>query len=80
MRRRLQHAFALEDAAEGISAFLQKIGRRKLIMPTYNELVKTPEGLKLAEETFAKAKPGYHPITTGSVQAAIDGAKSKPAQ
>ena len=68
------------QANEAISAFLQKIGRRKLIMPTYNELVKTPEGLKLAEDTFAKAKPGYHPITTGSVQAAIDGAKSKPAQ
>ncbi|KGQ17986.1 Aminopeptidase N [Lysobacter dokdonensis DS-58] len=65
------------QANAAISAFLQKIGRRKLIMPTYNELVKTPEGLKLAEETFAKAKPGYHPITTGSVQAAIDGAKSK---
>ena len=44
-------------------------------MPTYNELVKTPEGLKLAEDTFAKAKPGYHPITTGSVEAVIAKAK-----
>ncbi|MGO4551157.1 M1 family metallopeptidase [Lysobacter sp. 2RAF19] len=68
------------QANEAIAAFLQKIGRRKLIMPTYNELVKTPAGLKLAEETFAKAKPGYHPITTGSVQAVIDAAKSKNAQ
>ena len=33
--------------------------------------MKTPEGLKLAEDTFAKARPGYHPITTGSVEAAI---------
>ncbi|GAB3745316.1 M1 family metallopeptidase [Lysobacter olei] len=66
------------DAA--ISAFLQKIGRRKLIMPTYNALVKTPEGLKLAEETFAKAKPGYHPITTGSVESVIAKAKQAPAQ
>lgn len=59
------------QANEAISAFLQKIGRRKLIMPTYNELVKTPEGLKLAQDTFAKAKPGYHPITTGSVEEVI---------
>ena len=67
------------QANAAISAFLQKIGRRKLIMPTYNALVETPEGLKLAEETFAKAKPGYHPITTGSVQGVIDEAKKKSA-
>jgi aminopeptidase N len=59
-----------------IARFLERVGRRKLIMPTYKELVKTPEGLKLAEETFAKAKPGYHPITTGSVEAAIAEAKA----
>ncbi|HKN79504.1 MAG TPA: M1 family metallopeptidase [Lysobacter sp.] len=67
------------QANAAISAFLQKIGRRKLIMPTYNALVQTPEGLKLAEDTFAKAKPGYHPITTGSVQGVIDEAKKKSA-
>jgi hypothetical protein len=36
--------------------------------------------LKLAEEILARAKPGYHPITTGSVEAAIAEAKTgKPA-
>lgn len=59
------------QANSAIAAFLEKIGRRKLIMPTYSELVKTPEGLKLAQDTFAKAKPGYHPITTASVEAVI---------
>ncbi len=63
------------QANEAITAFLQKIGRRKLIMPTYEALVATPQGLKLAEDTFAKAKPGYHPITTGSVEAVIAKAK-----
>jgi aminopeptidase N len=63
------------DARPAIAAFLERIGRRKLIMPIYEELVKTPDGLAFAKEVFAKAKPGYHPITTGSVQAAIDGAK-----
>jgi len=66
------------QANEAIAAFLQKIGRRKLIMPTYEALVKTPAGLTLAEATFAKARPGYHPITTGSVEAAI--AKGKAAK
>src|SRR5690606_34659708 len=72
-------------ANEAIAAFLEKIGRRKLIMPTYSALVQTQDGLALAKAVFAKARPGYHPITTGSVQAMIDGAKpaaasAKPAE
>lgn len=66
------------EANEAIAAFLQRVGRRKLIMPIYKELVKTPEGLQFAQEVFAKARPGYHPITTGSVEAAIAEAQ-KPA-
>jgi hypothetical protein len=62
-----------------IVQFLTSIGRRKLIMPIYSALVKTPEGLRLAEQTFAAARPGYHPITTGSVEAEIAKAK-QPAQ
>ncbi|GAB3735613.1 M1 family metallopeptidase [Luteimonas pelagia] len=58
-------------ANDEIAAFLQRIGRRKLIMPTYEALVATPEGLALAKSVFEKARPGYHPITTGSVEAAI---------
>ncbi|GAB3340639.1 M1 family metallopeptidase [Marilutibacter aestuarii] len=64
------------QAHDAAAAFLEKIGRRKLIMPTYAELVKTPEGLALAEATFAKARPGYHPITTASVEHLIEEAKS----
>ncbi|KRA17466.1 M1 family metallopeptidase [Lysobacter sp. Root604] len=72
----VRSGYTQADAA--IAAFLQRIGRRKLIMPTYSELVKTPAGLKLAEDTFAKAKPGYHPITTESVEAVIAKAKAAP--
>jgi aminopeptidase N len=67
------------DARPAIAAFLEKIGRRKLIMPTYEELVKTPDGLAFAKDVFAKAKPGYHPITTGSVQETIAKAEAAPA-
>ncbi|MFZ5656103.1 MAG: M1 family metallopeptidase [Pseudomonadota bacterium] len=59
------------QAHAAMAGFLQRIGRRKLIMPTYTELAKTPEGLKLADEIFAKARPGYHPITTASVEQVI---------
>ena len=54
-----------------MAAFLQRVGRRKLIIPTYEALVKTPEGLAFAKEVFAKARPGYHPITTATVSALI---------
>ena len=59
-------------AADGeMAAFMQRVGRRKLIMPIYNALVQTPEGLVFAKGVFERAEPGYHPITTGSVKAAI---------
>jgi aminopeptidase N len=59
-------------AADGeMAAFMQRVGRRKLIMPIYNELVKTPDGLVFAKDVFQRARAGYHPITTGSVAAAI---------
>ncbi|WP_226469430.1 M1 family metallopeptidase [Luteimonas panaciterrae] len=63
------------QANDAIAAFLERVGRRKLIIPTYEELVKTEAGLELAKQVFAKAKPGYHPITTGTVQKLIDEAK-----
>ncbi|HET6783659.1 MAG TPA: M1 family metallopeptidase, partial [Pseudoxanthomonas sp.] len=59
------------EAQPAIAAFLERVGRRKLIMPIYEELVKTPEGLVFAKQVFAKARPGYHPITTGSVEALL---------
>ena len=59
--------------------FLERVGRRKLIIPTYKALVATPDGLAFAEQVFARAKPGYHPITTGTVEGVIASAKAAPA-
>ena len=66
-----------DTANDEIAAFLQEIGRRKLIMPTYEALVQTPEGLALAKDVFEQARPGYHPITTGSVERTIEGAEAE---
>ncbi|MGX9190723.1 M1 family metallopeptidase [Stenotrophomonas sp. Ker107b] len=68
------------EANEAAGAFIERVGRRKLIMPIYAELVKTPEGLAFAKAAFAKAKPGYHPITTGSVQDLLDKAEAGTAK
>ena len=59
------------EARPAIAEFLQRIGRRKLVMPTYEALVATPDGRDFATQVFAKAKPGYHPITTASVEALL---------
>ena len=59
------------EARPAIAQFLQRIGRRKLVMPTYEALAKTSDGHQFASEVFAKARPGYHPITTASVEALL---------
>ena len=59
------------QARPAMAAFLEKIGRRKLIMPIYEALAQTTDGLAFAKQVFDKARPGYHPITTGSVEALL---------
>ena len=58
-------------ARPAIADFLSRIGRRKLVMPTYRALAQTPDGLRLARDVFAMARPGLHPITIGSVEVAL---------
>jgi len=67
------------QANEALAEFTARVGRRKLIMPIYTALVQTEPGLALARQIFETARPGYHPITTGSVEALIAGAKPAPA-
>jgi leukotriene-A4 hydrolase len=58
-------------ARPAIGDFLSHVGRRKLVMPIYDALAKTPDGLSFAREVFTKARPGLHPITIGSVESAL---------
>ncbi|MCD9027200.1 M1 family metallopeptidase [Luteimonas sp. BDR2-5] len=67
------------EANDALAAFTERVGRRKLIMPIYTALVQTEPGLALAKEIFARARPGYHPITTASVEKLIAEAKPAPA-
>ncbi|MCD9006090.1 M1 family metallopeptidase [Luteimonas sp. XNQY3] len=67
------------QANEALAEFTARVGRRKLIMPIYTALVQTEAGLALAKQIFATARPGYHPITTGSVEKLISEAKPAPA-
>jgi len=65
-------------ARPAIAAFLSQIGRRKLVMPIYRALAQTPDGLRFGRDVFAKARPGLHPITVGSVEAALADTPASP--
>ena len=69
-----------KEARPEIEKFLVGIGRRKLIMPTWEALIATPDGYAFAEGVFVKARLGYHPITTASVQAALEKGKVEKAK
>jgi leukotriene-A4 hydrolase len=58
-------------AQPAMAEFLSKVGRRKLVMPIYTALSKSPEGLAFARDVFAKARPALHPITIGSVETVL---------
>ena len=58
-------------ADKRLEEFLTGIGRRKFVRPLFVELAKTPDGMKRACEIYAKARPGYHPITQTSVDAIV---------
>ncbi len=65
----------IRSGYEGVNArlegFLKTVGRRKYVVPLYEALVATPEGLAKARAVFEKAKPGYHPLTTRAVQGVL---------
>ena len=64
------------EARPAIETFLVAIGRRKLVMPVWEALAATPDGLAFAQGVFAKAKPGMHPITANSVEGALAKART----
>jgi hypothetical protein len=41
------------------------------VKPLYEELARTPEGKQRARAIYAKARPGYHPITAAAVDAIL---------
>ncbi len=66
IRNRYQPSYVrLED-------YLQAIGRRKLITPLYEELMKTPAGAVQAKRVFKLARPGYHPQTVAAIDAIVN--------
>jgi leukotriene A-4 hydrolase/aminopeptidase len=49
-----------------LEEFLINTGRRKFLVPLYNELIKTPGGKQRAAEIYRKARPNYHFVATST--------------
>ncbi len=64
------HAIAAGDKAAwpAAAAHATRIGRMYLTLPVYRTFVATPEGFAYAEQVYAKAKDGYHPLTRMAVE------------
>jgi hypothetical protein len=54
---------AWEPGYPPLREFLVHVGRRWLIRPLYAELVKSDWGTEFAQQVYAIARPGYHPLT-----------------
>ncbi len=50
---------------------LSGIGRRKLIVPLYKALIKNGKR-EWAHDVYIKARPGYHPLAQGTIDALFD--------
>ena len=50
------------------------MGRRKFTQPLYEALMAEGDwGRPLAQRIYEEARPGYHPITTGSADPVVRG-------
>lgn len=64
-----QHSIAqgYTPAYPQLENFLITVGRRKLLVPLYRELAKSPEGFTMAKNIYKIARPNYHYVTTNTL-------------
>ncbi|MFZ2493707.1 MAG: M1 family metallopeptidase [Thermoanaerobaculia bacterium] len=56
-----------EPAYPALEQFLTKQGRRKFLKPLYQKMAESEEGLARAKKIYAKARPGYHAVSRGTI-------------
>lgn len=54
-------------AYPAIREFLMTVGRRKFLVPLYQALLKTEEGIKMAKDIYVVARPNYHFVSTNTL-------------
>ena len=61
-----------EAAMPALERFLTTQGRRKFVRPLYEDLMAAgPWGQAMARRVYARARPLYHSVTTGAVDAIV---------
>lgn len=66
----VQHRF--QPAVPTLEHFLTTMGRRKFVLPLFTSLWAEGDwGRGIATPLYARARPGYHPVTTNSVDAVV---------
>jgi leukotriene-A4 hydrolase len=56
-----------EPAYPALESFLTRQGRRKFLKPLYEAMMANPSTQDMARRIYAKARPGYHPISTATI-------------
>jgi aminopeptidase N len=60
-----------EPAMPALERFLLSQGRRKFVRPLFEDLMKTDWGKPEAKRIYAAARPGYHAVTVGTLDAIV---------
>lgn len=55
------------EAQPALQQFLVRVGRRKFVVPLYQQLSQSPETLGWAKAVYQQARAGYHPLTQSAV-------------
>lgn len=63
-----------DPVVPALEEYLTRVGRNLLVTPLYRGLMAQGQwGEPIARRIFAKAKPGYHPMTVGAVTRILEG-------
>ncbi len=68
---RIAIANRYEPAMPALERFLIEQGRRKFLRPLYEDLMKTDWGQPLARRIYDVARPGYHSVSTGTLDTIV---------
>jgi len=63
-----------------LEAFLSTVGRRIYIKPLFEELVRTEEGKRFAQDIYSRVRSGYHPLSRATVDKIVGEPERDPAQ
>ena len=59
-------------ATARLEDYLTNVGRLKLVLPLYQQLMKTEAGRVAAKRIYKKARPNYHTLTASALDAVVE--------